>query len=70
MFLIKRSSTLWVVFSVSDIPPVILSQAAIGEQLDGGYVAAVVGGQKQDGLRDFISGAGTATRPGVSVCAS
>src|SRR5580658_10095831 len=37
-----------------------LSQAAIDEQLDTGYIAAVVGGQKQDGLRDFIRGAGTA----------
>src|ERR1700683_2901095 len=37
-----------------------LSQAAIDEQLDAGYVAAVVGGQEQDGLRDFIRGAGTA----------
>ena len=31
--------------------------------------AAVVGGQEQDGLRDFISGAETAIGPGVSVCA-
>ena len=37
-----------------------LSQAAIDEQLDAGYVTAVVGGQEQDGLRDFIRGAGTA----------
>jgi hypothetical protein len=37
-----------------------LSQAAIDRQLDAGYVAAVVGGQEQDGLRDFIRGAGTA----------
>src|SRR5580658_2645257 len=37
-----------------------LSQAAIDEQLDASYVAAVVGGQEQDGLRDFIRGAGTA----------
>jgi hypothetical protein len=37
-----------------------LSQAAIDEQLDASYVAGVVGGQKQNGLRDFIRGAGTA----------
>jgi hypothetical protein len=37
-----------------------LSQAAIDEQLYAGDVAAVVGGQEQDGLRDFICGAGTA----------
>src|ERR1700683_4730496 len=37
-----------------------LSQAAIDEQLDAGYVAAVVGGQEQDGFRDFIRRAGTA----------
>src|SRR5580658_4693319 len=37
-----------------------LSQAAIDEQLDASYVAAVVGGQEQDGLRDFIRGARTA----------
>jgi hypothetical protein len=37
-----------------------LSQAAIDEQLDAGYVAGVVGCQEQDGLRDFIRGAGTA----------
>src|SRR5580658_2328068 len=40
--------------------PLYLSQAAIDEQLDAGYVATVVGGQEQDGLRDFIGGAGTA----------
>src|SRR5579862_6107561 len=37
-----------------------LGQATIDEQLDAGYVAAVVGGQEQDGLRDFIGGAGAA----------
>jgi len=37
-----------------------LSQAAIDDQLDAGYVAAVVGGQERDGLHDFIRGAGTA----------
>jgi hypothetical protein len=37
-----------------------LRQAAIDEQLDASYVAGVVGGQKQNGLRDFIRGAGTA----------
>lgn len=37
-----------------------LSQATIDEQLDTVHVAAVVGGQKQDGLRDLIGRAGTA----------
>jgi hypothetical protein len=39
-----------------------LSQAAIDEQLDAGYVAGVLGGQEQDGLRDLIRGARTAQR--------
>jgi len=39
---------------------VYLSQAAIDEHLDAGCIATVVGGQEQDGLRDFICGAGTA----------
>src|SRR5579862_2211120 len=37
-----------------------LSQTAVDEQLDAGYVAGVVGGQEQNGLRDFIHAAGTA----------
>jgi hypothetical protein len=60
-FFFKRSSTLCIAFSLA-YPWLYLSQAPIDEQLDARYVAAVVGCQEQNGLRDFIGGARTAQR--------
>ena len=37
-----------------------LSHAAVDEQLDTGYEAAVIEGQAQDGLSNFVHGARTA----------
>jgi hypothetical protein len=45
-FFLKRSSTLCIAFPIPADCCLYLSQAAIDEQLDPGYIAAVVGGQK------------------------
>ncbi len=39
-----------------------LSQATIDKQLNAIHIAAVIGGQKRDGLRDLIGGAGPPQR--------